>query len=67
LFALVYPEIFKTVKCNVTVDLEEVPGKTWVEFTENGNVDLVTDLDRDAFLNILDRDLLNLSHIKFNI
>ncbi len=67
LFALVYPEIFKTVKCNVTVDLEEVLGKTWVEFTESGNVDLVTDLDRDAFLNILDRDLLNLSHIKFNI
>ena len=67
LFALVYPQIFKTVKCNVTVDLEDTPGKTWVEFTENGNVDLVTDLDRNAFLNILDRDLLNLSHVKFNI
>lgn len=65
LFALVYPEIFKTVKCNVTVDLTDTPGKTWVEFTENGNVDLVTDLDRKAFLEILDRDLLNLNHIKF--
>jgi non-specific riboncleoside hydrolase len=67
LFALVYPEIFESVKCNVTVDLEEVPGKTWVDFTENGNVELITDLDRDAFLEILDTDLLRLNDIKLNI
>lgn len=67
LFALVYPEMFETVKCNVTVDLNDVPGKTWVEFTENGNVELVTDLDRDAFLEILDKDLAKMNDIKFNI
>ncbi len=67
LFALVYPEIFKTEKVKVTVDLEGVPGKTWVEFTKDGNVDLVTDLDRDKFLKILDRDLLNLNSVKLNI
>ncbi len=67
LFALVYPEIFESEKCNVTVDLEKVPGKTWVEFTKQGNVELITDLDRDAFLEILDRDLLKLNHIKFDI
>ncbi|MBE5733900.1 MAG: hypothetical protein E7347_02480 [Clostridiales bacterium] len=67
LFALVYPEIFKTTKVNVTVDLTDVPGKTWVEFTENGNVDLVTDLDREKFLEILDNDLEHLNGIKLNI
>ena len=67
LFALVYPEIFKTEKVNVTVDLVDVPGKTWVEFTENGNVDLVTDLNREKFLEILDGDLENLNDIKLNI
>lgn len=67
LFALVYPEIFKTEKVNVTVDLDDVPGKTWVEFTKDGNVDLVTDLDRNKFLEILDRDLSNLNHVKLNI
>ena len=67
LFALVYPEIFKTEKVNVTVDLVDVPGKTWVEFTENGNVDLVTDLNREKFLEILDGDLENLNYIKLNI
>ena len=67
LFALVYPEIFKTEKVFVTVDLEDVPGKTWVEFNKNGNVDLVTDLDRDKFLKILDNDLENFNHVKLNI
>ncbi len=67
LFALVYPEIFKTEKVNVTVDLVDVPGKTWVEFTESGNVDLVTDLNREKFLEILDGDLENLNDIKLNI
>ena len=67
LFALVYPEIFKSKKCFVTVDLTDVPGKTWVEFNENGNVDLITDLDREKFLKILDEDLQHLNHIKLNI
>ena len=67
LFALVYPEIFTTEKVNVTVDLDDVPGKTWVEFTKDGNVDLVTDLNREKFLEILDRDLENFNGIKLNI
>lgn len=67
LFALIYPEIFKSEKVNVTVDLDDVPGKTWVEFTKDGNVDLITDLDREKFLEILDRDLENLNGIKLNI
>lgn len=67
LFALVYPEIFKTEKVDVTVDLDDVPGKTWVKFTKNGNVDLVTALNREKFLEILDRDLQNMNHIKLNI
>ncbi len=67
LFALVYPEIFKSEKVSVTVDLYDVPGKTWVEFTKDGNVDLITDLDRQKFLDILDNDLERLNHISLNI
>ena len=65
-FALVYPEIFKSEKVNVTVDLTDVPGKTWVEFTKDGNVDLITDLDREKFLKILDEDLEHLNGIELN-
>ena len=64
---LLYPEIFKTEKVDVTVDLDDVPGKTWVKFTKNGNVNLVTALNREKFLEILDRDLQNMNHIKLNI
>ena len=63
-FALLYPEIFQTKKCRVTVDTAFAPGKTKVEFCENGNVELVTDVDREAFITLLDTQLKKLGDIK---
>lgn len=65
-FALVYPELFKTEKCKVTVDLTDTPGKTFVEFCKEGNVELVTQVDRENFLKLLDKNLHKLNHIKIN-
>ncbi len=67
LLALVYPEIFTTEKINVTVDLKDTPGKTLVEFTENGQVDLVTGVNRERFLSLLNTELSKLGHIKFEL
>ena len=64
LFALVYPKMFKTEKVSVTVDLKDAPGKTFVEFDGTGNVEFVTDVNREAFLNLLVADLKKLNGIE---
>ncbi|MBE7083273.1 MAG: hypothetical protein E7373_01565 [Clostridiales bacterium] len=66
LLALTHPEIFTTEKVNVTVNLTDAPGKTLVEFTKDGQVDLVTGVDREAFLNLLNTELSKLNHIKID-
>lgn len=66
-FALVYPELFQTKKCRVFVDTAASPGKTTVEFCEEGNVELVTDVDREAFIRLLDEKLQKLNDIKIQL
>ena len=63
-FALVYPELFTTRKCKVTVDLHQTPGKTLVEFCDESNIELVTQVDREKFIKRLDEDLKRLNDIK---
>ncbi|MBQ7923704.1 MAG: nucleoside hydrolase [Clostridia bacterium] len=65
-FALVYPELFQTKKCKVTVDVQDVPGKTFVEFCDDGNVELVTEVDRKNFIKLLNTHLQKLNHIKID-
>ncbi len=65
-FALAYPELFQTKKCNVSVDVNDTPGKTIVEFCEDGNVELVTEVDREKFIQLLDDNLQKLNHIKID-
>ncbi|MBQ7339743.1 MAG: nucleoside hydrolase [Clostridia bacterium] len=60
LFALVYPKMFTFARVSVTVDLVETPGKTLVDFDGVGNVLMVTDLDREAFLQLLLEDIKNI-------
>lgn len=60
LFALVYPKMFTFARVSVTVDLIETPGKTFVDFDGVGNVLMVTDLDREAFLQLLLEDIKNI-------
>ena len=57
LFALLYPKMFTFKRCSVVVDLDKTPGKTLVDFNEEGNVLFAYDIDRDAFLNLLTTDL----------
>lgn len=57
LFALVYPKMFKFERVSVSVDLDNTPGKTFVDFDGVGNVLIMVDVDRDAFLNLLVYDL----------
>ena len=64
LFILVHPELFTTEKVSVTVDLNKTPGKTFVEFNENGNVEMITAVKREEFLDVLIKDLEKLSDIK---
>lgn len=67
LLALIYPEMFTTERCFVTVNVTDAPGKTICDFNENGNVELVTNIDRTAFLNYLDTELQKLSHVKIDL
>ncbi len=68
LFALTHPEIFTSVKCSVSVDLEEMAGKTVVDFNDNnGNVELVMDCNRSEFIKILDDELEKFKNVKLNV
>ena len=61
LFALCYPKMFKFEKVSVSVDLKDAPGKTFVDFDGKGNVLFITDVNREAFLNLLISDLEKLN------
>lgn len=61
LFVLVYPKMFTLKKVCVNVELKDMPGKTLVDFNECGNVQMITDVDRDAFLMLLVSDLEKLN------
>ncbi len=61
LFALVYPKMFTFEKVSVSVDLEDKPGKTIIDFDGKGNVLFIKDVDREAFLNLLIADIKKLN------
>lgn len=64
LLSLVYPEMFTFENCFVTVNTTDAPGKTICEFNENGNVSLITNVNREAFINHLNKELESIKHIK---
>ena len=63
LFALAYPKMFKTQSVTVKVNLEDSPGKTLVDFDKLGHIEMVTDVDRQAFLSLLVCDLLKITKV----
>lgn len=65
-FALVYPELFTTKKCNITVNVDDAPGKTLVEFCDDGQIELVTAVDRPNFIRLLNDNLKKLDHIQMD-
>lgn len=48
---MLYPEIFKTYKCDIEVDLLDMPGKTIITENENGKITFVENVDRKVFFN----------------
>lgn len=66
LLSLAYPKMFTFEKCFVEVNTTDAPGKTVCTFSNDGNVSLVTGVDRDCFINHLNNDLRKMSHIKIN-
>lgn len=66
LFALITPKLFKTRKIDLSVDVQECPGKTIGDYNQNGNITLVTDVKRNKFLKLLKKELKKLNHIKLN-
>ena len=44
---LLHPELFEVVKTNISVDLDEVPGKTIMDFDPNGKCKYLRNCDRD--------------------
>ncbi|MBQ8427321.1 MAG: nucleoside hydrolase [Clostridia bacterium] len=66
LLALIYPEMFTFEKCFVTVNTTDAPGKTVCEFSSDGNVELVTGVDREEFIKYLNADLSEMKHIKID-
>lgn len=67
LLALIYPKMFKTEKVSVVVDTEKALGKTHITFDGVGHIDMVTDVDREIFLEFLVSELKSFMHIKTNI
>ncbi len=67
LFYLTHPELFTSVKCSIKVDLDQMPGKTIVDFNGTGNVELVMDCDRPAFIKVLDEELEQFKNVKLNV
>ncbi len=67
LFAITHPELFSSEKCSVSVDLVDAPGKTLVDFNGTGNVELVMDCNRCAFIKVLDEELEKFKHLKLNV
>ncbi len=66
LFVLVYPKMFTLKKVCVNVNLTDAPGKTIIDFTDCSNIEMITDVDRDAFMMLLVSDLEKLNGIKLN-
>ncbi len=53
LFALVYPKIFSIKKASVKVNVTDAPGRTYIDFTKEGRIEFIDDLNKPAFLSLL--------------
>lgn len=67
LLALTHPEIFTFERAFVTVNTTDAPGKTIVDFNPNGNVEIAMDVDRKAFLDILEMEMVKYKDVKLNV
>lgn len=54
---LIYPEIFTTYKCSISVDLDTMPGKTEINEAPNGNITFVENVNRKEFFKLFMQSL----------
>lgn len=62
--ACVYPRLFKYKKINLTVNVDDEPGKTIANYDKNGQVSLAVAVKRNRFLKLMTKKLKELDHIK---
>lgn len=63
---LTHPHLFKCKRVEVTVDTDEAPGKTFVNFDKNGHVLLTVAVKREKFLKLMDKKLHKFDKFKFS-
>ena len=74
LYYIVYPHLYKTVKCDIILDLKETIGKTTAVYKDDGQCTLIKDANREElhkiFFDILDNvgkiNIVNEYFIKHN-
>ena len=65
--ALRFPQLFKTKKVKFEVDLEEIPGRTFITPYKKGNVDFVTKVNVKRLHELYFAAVKKLDFIKFDI
>lgn len=65
-FLMKYPKLFKTVKCDINVDTEEEIGKTYINFNNNGNVEMAVEVNQKKLLKLIYKKIKKLNKIKFS-
>ena len=61
---LIRPELFQTTKIEMQVNLDKEAGKTYVNFDDNGHIDLAIGIRRERFLKIMTKKLKEMGNIK---
>ena len=59
--------MFKIKKVNVNVNVTDAPGRTTIDFTDNGKIEFIDDLDKPAFLSLLLDELDDMKNTKLDI
>lgn len=57
---MLYPEIFETYKCDIEVELFDMPGKTIIKENDNGKITFVENVDRNIFFEKFMENLITL-------
>ena len=63
LFCFLYPKMFTAEKANVTVDTKHNVGRTYVDFREDGNVEVIINVNKQKFMRKFYACLKQLSRI----
>ena len=63
-YLITHPKLFKVRRCNVVVDCDLEPGKTYMNFSDQGNVRLAVAINRKKFLKIFYKQVKSMKKIK---